>query len=193
MRVQYTEREMERLQGYCKRHKLKIKKFIAKGHSSRIFLVQRGRKKLVAKLERDDSTRRLMLEKEVFSLKIANSVKVGPKLLSFDFFDRVLLMEFIDGLTFQEWLFEKKRKKAETKKFIAALQKQAGSLDEIGLDHGQLAGRGANILVRKGMPVIIDFEKASIGRKCHNKAVLEAFLFRNKRGAVAKRVSKLLR
>ena len=194
MKIDFTAEEKRRLEDFCKRRNLKAEKFLAKGHSSRIFLVKKGRKNFAAKVERSDSTRKLMLEKEVFSLKMANSAGIGPRLEDYNFFDRVILMEFIEGKTFGEWILEKQRKKAEAKKFVAALLRQAEKLDEIGLDHGQLAGRGANILVRKGKvpkPVIIDFEKASIGRKVHNRAVLEAFLFRNKNSKTVKRVKSL--
>jgi len=182
MIVKFTDSEKQRLEEYCERHKLKIKEFIARGHSARIFLVQRGKKKFVAKLERDDSPRKNMLEKEAFYLKLANSVRVGPKLVAYDFYFRVLIMEFSNSETLNAWL-KKKRTRKEVKKFFGELLKQTERLDELGLDHGQLAGRGVNILVSKGKnpkPVIIDFEKASVERKVHNRAVLKAFMGRNK-------------
>ncbi|MFH1663489.1 MAG: hypothetical protein ABH986_01615, partial [archaeon] len=58
--------------------------------------------------------------------------------------------------------------------------------------HGQLAGRGVNILVCKGLPVIIDFEKASIQRKTHNRTVLESFLFKNPHSLITKKVKEIL-
>jgi len=196
MLVTYTASEKARLEQYCSRHKLKVKEFIARGHSARIFLVVKGKKKLAAKIERDDSPRKKMLEREAFNLTLANSIGVGPKLVAYDFHARILLMEFVEGKTFKDWIFEKKRKKTETKKFLDKLIKQAKKLDSIGLDHGQLAGRGVNILVKKGKPekpVIIDFEKASSDRKCHNSRVIESVLFKNKKSAITKRITKLLK
>ncbi len=192
MKIDFTEEEKKRLEAFSVRRKLKVKRLLAKGHSSRIFLVQGGEKKFVAKVERSDSTRKHMLEREAFNLKLANSRHIGPRLVTYDFFYRILLMEYIKGETFREWIFSKKRKKKEVSLFVKELLRQGKKLDELGLDHGQLAGRGVNILVRKGKPVIIDFEKASTHRKCHNRAVLEAFLFKNKRSAIAKRVKELV-
>ena len=192
MKIDYTKGERERLEAFCEGRRLEVKRFIAKGHSSRIFLVQRGSKNFAAKVERGDSARKDMLEREACNLGLANSIGIGPRLAAYDFFYRILLMEYIDGPTFKDWIFSKKRKGREVSRFIEELMKQAEKLDELGLDHGQLAGRGANMLVRSGKPVIIDFEKASTKRKVHNRAVLEAFLFRNKGGAVAKRIGKLL-
>jgi len=67
-------------------------------------------------------------------------------------------------------------------------------MDEIGLDHGQLAGKGANIIVKRNLrPVIIDFEKASQKRKCHNVNQLKSFLFRNPNSEIAKKVKEIIR
>jgi len=166
---------------------------IGKGHSSHIFLVKDSKgKKLVAKVERSDSTRFNMAEREAENLEKANKLGVGPKLKGFDLKKRIILMEYIQGPCFSKWLFSGPNK-AVLKRFIKELQKQVLALDKAGLDHGQLAGRGKNILVRKDKPVIIDFEKASCQRKCHNFNAIEAFLFRNPHGAVAKKVRKILK
>ncbi len=181
------------LSAYLKKKGLKLEKKIAKGHSSEIFLVKKGKKEFALKIEKTKSTRKNMAEKEVKNLRKANSVKVGPDLIDFDLKKKIILMELIKGKTFSEWLFSlKKKDKKKLEKFIKKLMVQAGKLDEIGLDHGQLAGRGVNILERNGKPVIIDFEKASSKRKTHNKTVLEAFLFRNPESLIAKKVKEIL-
>ncbi len=99
-------------------------------------------------------------------------------------------MEYIDGLRFCDWL-ESCTNKNYLAIFLEGLFRQARALDSIGLDHGQLAGSGKNILVRNGMPVIIDFEKASRARKAHNVKVLEAFLFRRKNSKITKKILSL--
>ncbi|MCX6799003.1 MAG: hypothetical protein NTW59_02820 [Candidatus Diapherotrites archaeon] len=185
-----------RLNGFLKEKRLSLARKLAKGWSSEIFLVRNSKgKKFVAKVEREKSKRWRMAEREAENLTLANSAGVGPKLAGFDLEKRVILMGFVEGKTFSEWLFSGPKKK-QLQSFVRELLKQAKALDKIGLDHGQLAGKGANILVhmRKGkaLPVIIDFEKASAARKCHNAAVIEAFLFRNPHGAVAKKVKELL-
>ncbi len=188
-----TLEEMQRLNAFIKKKNLKIEKLLAKGHSSRIFLVKKGNKKLVAKIESENSPRHNMIEKEVKNLKKANHLGIGPKLFGFDAVNRVILMEFIKGKTFRDWLFEKKHSKKELKKFIEELLRQAKLLDENNLDHGQLAGAGKNILVQNNRPVIIDFEKASQKRKAHNYTVIESFLFKNKHSAITKRVKTILK
>jgi len=125
------------------------------------------------------------------NLKKANAIGVGPKLAIADLKKSIILMEFIDGQTFSEWLFAGPSKKI-LQSFIKELQQQAKALDKIGLDHGQLAGMGRNILARHNKPVIIDFEKASSDRKCHNALVIEGYLFRNPKGAIARKVKETL-
>ncbi|HLC92928.1 MAG TPA: phosphotransferase [archaeon] len=165
---------------------------ISKGWSSDIFLAQdtKGRK-FVLKVLHAKSNRRHMSQKETEFLKLANSVGIGPHWLKTDFARNIVMMEFIDGVHFSEWVFGK-ISKSELENFIDALFAQARALDEIGLDHGQLAGKGKNILVRGAMPVIIDFEKASRSRKVHNVKVLESFLFRSKNSAIIKKIKETL-
>lgn len=192
MRRDLYRDEEKRLNEFLKKHKLKFVRLIAKGHSSFVFLVKRGNKRFALKLERSDSTRKEMLEKEVSNLRRANKLGIGPKLYKYDKKRRVILMEHIAGKTFSEWLFEK-RKRNELIQFLAELFKQANALDKAGLDHGQLAGRGANILVRNNLPVIIDFEKASQRRKAHNFSKLLAYLFVNKNSAICKRIWEIIK
>ena len=171
---------------------LSIIKKISKGWSSEIFLAEDSKgKKFILKALREKSNRRHMSQKETEFLRLANTSGIGPRWMKTDDVKGVVMMEFVEGAPFSEWLFGDVRK-AGLENFIEALLSQARKLDEIGLDHGQLAGRGKNILVHGGMPVVIDFEKASRSRKVHNVKVLESFLFRSKKSAVVKRVAELL-
>ncbi|HLD58490.1 MAG TPA: RIO1 family regulatory kinase/ATPase [archaeon] len=173
--------------------KLFLVEKISKGWSSEIFLVknQRG-KKFALKIEKKTSPRIRMAEKEAENLRCANAQGIGPKLAGFDFEKRIVLMEFIEGIPFGKWFFQNPSKK-QLQKCIDSLLEQAKKLDAAGLSHGQLAGKGANILVKKNsLPVIIDFEKASQCRKCNNRNQLEAFLFRNPNSAIAKKISEIL-
>jgi len=183
---------MGELEEFLSENGLSGAKKISKGWSSDIFLAQDAKgRKCVLKVLHAKSNRRHMSQKETEFLRLANTIGVGPHWLKTDSSRNIVMMEFIDGVPFSEWIFGK-ISKTELKNFIDSLIEQARKLDEIGLDHGQLAGKGKNILVRGGMPVIIDFEKASRSRKVHNVKVLESFLFRSKDSGVVKRISELL-
>ncbi len=165
---------------------------IAKGWSSEIHLARDSKgAKFVLKALRGKSNRRHMSRRETENLRLANSVNVGPRWLKTDSERDIVMMEHIEGVPFGEWVFGD-ISKADLAKFLDALYSQARALDKIGLDHGQLAGRGKNILVRNGLPVIIDFEKASARRKCHNVKVLDSYLFRSRHSSLVKRITEIL-
>jgi len=183
--------EKTRLDAFLKQKRLSLEKELAKGFSSRVFLVKKGKKNYALKVERDKSRRKDMLRKEVKNLRLANSAGIGPRLVSFSTENRCILMEYIPGPSLREWVFGK-RKFNESIKVIRELLVQAQKLDSLGLSHGQLAGKGANIIVSNGRPVIIDFEKASSNRKSKNFSQLFAFLFLNPHGSVKKRVWEII-
>jgi predicted Ser/Thr protein kinase len=181
------------LEQFIKERKLELVEKIAKGFSSETFLVKNAKgKKFALKIERIDSPRKQMVEREVENLKKVNSVKVGPKLADFDLEKRIILVEFIEGRTFNRWLFRQPTKE-ELVRCLKELFAQASRLDKLGLSHGQLAGKGTNILVNeKGLPVIIDFEKASTERKSRNVYQLTSFIVLNPHSALTKIIRKIL-
>ncbi|MCR4335122.1 MAG: hypothetical protein NUV57_01140 [archaeon] len=180
------------IENFLKKNNFKLVEQIAKGWTSFVYLVEDSKgKKLVAKSLREKVHRINMVERESENLKLANSVSVGPKLIEVDFENKVVLMEYVNGVSFNNWLFSNP-KKTELEKFLKELFEQAEKIDKIGLDHGQLAGKGRNIIVKKGLPIIIDFEKASIKRKVGNVNQLKAFLFLNPHSSIAKKVKDIL-
>lgn len=169
------------LKQFMKKHKLVFIKLLAYGKSSWIILTKdiNTNKLFVLKTEKKSSTRTRMVEKEAKYLSLANTKNIGQKLIDYDINARSLLWEYIDALPLKEWI--KHANKQQLKKFLKEVFKQAITLDKIGLDHGQIAGDGTNILVKpNSMPVIVDFEKSSDTRKTHNENVLINFFFKNK-------------
>ena len=184
---------MHPIDGFLRKNRLEFVGRVATGRSANIFLVKNSRgKRFALKLEKEKSTRVDMVKKEAENLELANSVGVGPKFVAFDVEKRIVLWEFVEGVTFDKWLFETNVSKEKLCKLIIELLKQGEKMDEIGLDHGQLAGVGKNIIVRKNKPVIIDFEKGSQARKAHNVGSLRSFLFLNPHSSISKRVKGIL-
>ncbi len=169
----------------------KIVRQIARGHSATVFFVQNEVGNPAAlKVAREDSGRRFWLQKERDCLKEANGVGVGPKLLGWDENEQAILMEFVDGSTLVDWL-EECISSAQWNSFENALLEQSKRLDDAAIDHGQLSKLGKNILVRDGLPVIIDFEKASLVRKPHNEGAVRNLFFENKRSWIVQRVQEI--
>ncbi len=184
----------ERLNCFLQAHSLKLVNKISKGFSAEVFEVRNENgKRFALKIEKNKSPRKEMAQKEARFLQKANSVGVGPPLIGFDLENRAILMELIDGIPFGKWVLKESVSKKQLRGIIGSLLLQAQKLDSIGLDHGQLAGKGRNILVQSdSKPVIIDFEKASDKRRVHNRTQLESFLFRNPHSAISVRVRDLL-
>jgi putative serine/threonine protein kinase len=183
-----------RLSVFLAANSLQFVQRISKGFSSEVFEVRdRNGKRFALKIEKDKSPRREMVQKEARYLAQANAVGVGPNLFGFDLDNRCILMELVEGEPFGKWVLKESVSEKQLRRVVVSLLEQAKKLDSLGLDHGQLAGKGKNILVKPdGEPVIIDFEKASDHRKVHNRTQLGAFLFRNPNSPVAKRVQELL-
>ena len=167
---------------------------ISKGYSSDVFLVKdENGKRFALKAEKLKSPRKDMAGKEALHLLFVNGFGIGPALECFDTAQRVVVLEFVDGVTFDRWLFREKPGKKVLSAFVEELLEQGGTLDRIGISHGQLAGKGRNILVAKNRPVIIDFEKASATRRCRNKNQLRALLFENPNSRIARKVKETLK
>jgi predicted Ser/Thr protein kinase len=180
------------LEAFLKEKKLSLEEKIAKGFSSQIYLVKEGKRKLALKMERKDSPRKMMVEKEAKHLKEANKAGIGPKLVGFDLEKRIILYEFVEGRTFNRWLNQEPSRE-DLLKVLKQLFAQANKLDEMGLSHGQLAGRGANIIVTPKLEVVLlDFEKASQERRARNAFQLLSLAFLNPRSTLTKRIKGIL-
>lgn len=190
----------KRLSSYLKEHNLTLISKISKGYSSEIYKVQKPHAKdkkqnFALKIEKQKSLRAEMAEREAANLRFANKLKIGPKLIGCDTEKRIILMEFIEGITLSEFL-NSNPKPDELKIVLRRLFAQAHKLDKAGLSHGQLGGKLANVLVRnreKGIPepVIIDFEKASTMRKPNNVLQLTGMLILNKYSVFTKKIREL--
>ena len=142
------------------------------------------------KLEKKRSTRSEMVEKETKYMKLANKAKMGPKFVDSNIKGRFIVYEYFDAIPLINYL--DKFDKTEFIDFLGILFAQGKKLDELGLDHGQLVGKGTNIMVLKnGKPIIVDFEKSSNNRKTHNVNVLISYFFSEK-SKVAGKVKKIL-
>jgi len=151
-------------------------KVLGKGTTSIILKVRGKHGWAAAKVLRSDSNRE-DVRREASCLSLANSVRVGPKLL--DFRRRSLLMELIGGVTIREFLSSPPEPQV-LREVILELLHQAFRLDKIGLDHGELSRAGNHVLIEEDFGVkIIDFESASTMRKPSNlSSIIQYLIFR---------------
>ncbi|VVB74225.1 Uncharacterised protein [uncultured archaeon] len=177
---------------------------LAKGWSSYIWLV-RGEdgKEYALKEVREKSPRKNLAEREGEMGLLANKVGVGPRVVEVNYEKNFVVREFVNGKNFLNWIsseeFDKSVTPQELYEFIKELYRALLALDSISLSHNQLEG-GKNILVeekvdalskkRKFVPVIIDFEKASVKENNHTRNIgqIESMFFYNPHGMIAKKI-----
>ncbi len=127
------------------------------------------------KIRRMDADRPSFYE-EGRLLRLANSVDVGPRLITVT--RNFLLMELINGLPLFRWV-EQKNSRSQVRLLLRGLLQDCFKLDVIGLDHGELSHAPRNVLVNaNGKGCIVDFESASTSRRVANvTSLIQYFLF----------------
>lgn len=129
------------------------------------------------KARRTDADRPSMME-EAEHLRRANEAGVGPRLHCFsrDF----IVMELVEGPYFGEWAKAYDGEAGGFRSVVGELLRQVRSLDQAGLDHGELTRVRRHFIVSDRGPVIIDFESASVGRRVQNVTATVQSMFMNR-------------
>ena len=163
---------------------------LGKGYVGIVVAAHTNRGKVALKIRRVDADRAGMW-REAQMLKRANAVGVGPCLLNVT--ENFLVMEFIDGKLLPQWVEELKGRgtRSKIRKALRGVLEQCWTLDEAGLDHGQLSRAPKHIIIdAKDSPHIVDFETASIGRRVSNVTSICQYLFIGSQ--VAKKIKRKL-
>ncbi len=135
---------------------------LGKGQNSIVVTCRYHGELYACKILRPDASRR-ELTHEAEMLKIANTVNVGPRLVTYS--RKVIIMELIEGEDIGEYV-KAVQDPDRLKKVIRETLLQAYRLDEIGLEHGELARPEEHIIVGRNKICIIDFESSKYrGRK----------------------------
>jgi putative serine/threonine protein kinase len=147
---------------------------LGKGYVGVVVVANVKDQKVALKMRRIDADR-LDFTHEAEMLQKANAIGVGPKFIAVS--NNFLLSQLIDGDLLEDWL-QTPREKGLIRKVLVDILEQCWSLDEAGLDHGELSKAPKHLLVDKiDKPFIVDFETASIVRKVINVTSVCQFLF----------------
>jgi putative serine/threonine protein kinase len=145
---------------------------------------------IALKIRRVDA-RRPSLTHEAELLKTANSLGIGPECLGGT--PDVLAMELVEGLSLPLWLksLKGRGRKARVSGVAKQLLEQCLRLDAFGLDHGELSRAHKNVIVSNNdIPMILDFESASLTRRPSNFTSLAQYLFLG--GSIAAKTTRVL-
>lgn len=152
-------------------------KTLGLGYGGLVLLVQQRDRRLALKLRRTDAPQ-ANFQAEAEAIATANRFNIGPQLISYN--DDCLLMEYLPGPKFIDWLHSPAATFEATRSIVHQLLNQAFQLDQAGIDHGDLrcvtehvhietTARGAHLALK---PVVIDFGKASRDRRPSNVTTL---------------------
>lgn len=161
---------------------------LGKGYVGVVVLAKKGNKNVALKIRRTDSQREEM-RNEAELLRLVNSEKVGPKI--FDVSKNFLVMEYLDGEKFSDWIDTIKGvgsvKKLKTT--IKKILEDCYRLDQLGFDHGEVSNISKHVIVGKTKATLIDFESSSIKRKPSNvTSITQAFFIGS---GIAKKAQKI--
>lgn len=148
------------------------------GYGGLVLRVSTASQLLALKLRRSDApTSSFAIEAE--AIATANTSQIGPQLISHS--DDCLLMEYLPGPKFIDWLHCTSATFEQTWSIIHQLLNQAFRLDQAGLDHGDLRCVTGHVHIETTAqghrPVLIDFGKASRDRRPANVTTLTQGLF----------------
>ncbi len=147
---------------------------LGKGHVGIVVAAKRLETQVALKVLRTDADRTSM-HREGMMLAYANTVQVGPKI--FTCTDDFLVSELIEGVPLMSWT-STGAELLHPARTARALIFQGFRLDLTGIDHGELSRPDKHVLLQNGeTPVILDFESASLNRRCNNLLSLVQFLF----------------
>jgi putative serine/threonine protein kinase len=147
---------------------------LGKGYVGVVVVANVKGQKMALKMRRIDADR-IDFTHEAEMLQKANAIGVGPKFIAAS--NNFLLSQLVDGDLLEDWL-QTPKEKALIRKVLVDILEQCWSLDQAGLDHGELSKAPKHLLVDKmDKPFIVDFETASTLRKVINVTSVCQFLF----------------
>lgn len=145
------------------------------GYCGLVLLVQCQGQQIALKVRRTDASRPSFAQ-EASMLTLANTQKVGPRLLGNS--PNFLLMDYVMGQPLLAWLQSSNGLARSTlQSHLTQLLWQAFRLDQMGLDHGNLRCVTGHSMMTSQGPVLLDFSSASTTRRSANVTSLTQGLF----------------
>ena len=160
------------------RHAIDGVPILGKGHVGIVMVALIDGGEVAVKLRRADADRPSM-EAEGECLRVANGASVGPRFLGVS--REVLAMELVEGGYLVDWVGGLEPGDVGLLRVVLLdLMEQARRLDVAGLDHGELSSARRHVIVSGGVARIVDFESASVSRRCSNVTSMAQYLFFNR-------------
>ncbi len=135
--------------------RLEGKEYLAHGKRGIAYTARLAGRKVLVK-ERNPRAALDTIPGEARMLALANAHGIGPALIGMS--GGAMVREFVDGEEILDWMGTASR--GEIARALLAVLRECRTLDAIGLEKGEMTHPYKHILVRAGVPVQIDFERA---------------------------------
>lgn len=137
--------------------------------------VYRTHNNTVIKRLRPGTAAKNAITMEAHYLQKANELGLGPKFIRAD--ENEIEMEYVEGMRIDKFLesAQAKQKIIVVKKIIMQLQK----LDAAGINKKEMTHPYKHIIIRRGKPVLIDWERARFTKRPNNVAQFSVYLVRH--------------
>ena len=144
----------------------------AKGKRGLIYTLKNKNKTIAVKIKNPESKAENRIQNEIYFLKILNSHKIGPKLISYG--DDYFCYEFIEGKTLKQFLKENK----DTKSIFNDIMKQCKIMDKLKINKDEMHKPFKNVIIRNRKPILVDFERCHFTKRPKNVNQFKEFLRR---------------
>lgn len=151
--------------------------FLGKGTNSLVIKGILKKDIVVVKILRLDASRNNLLN-EVKLLNRLKRTKVSPQVILFS--EWFIIEEFMDGVLISKFLHKDlySYNKKEVDQLINDILFKSFTLDQLGIDHGELSRADKHIIITDDLKsIMIDFESASESRKPKNITAICHYLF----------------
>jgi predicted Ser/Thr protein kinase len=139
------------------------KTYLAKGKRGIAYTAKCDGKTILIKEKNPDSAVNT-LQNEARILQIVNKKNIGPTFIACN--DEQLIREFIDGPEVMDWM--KTATKPQIKKCLLDIVHQCRDMDLLGVNKLEMTHPHKHILIAKGKPVMIDFDRSKIVERPKN-------------------------
>lgn len=142
---------------------LSDKEYYAKGKRGVVSLANWNGTRVLVK-EHNPSSAVDTIAHEAMMMKKLNALGIGPKFFAYE--KNMLIREFIDGEEISEWVVH--AKSDDIRHVLVLLLLQCQVMDVASIDKTEMNHPTKHILIRKNIPVQIDFERSRISTRPKN-------------------------
>ena len=146
--------------------------YLSKGKRGIVYVDVEGGRRVVIKKKRSESAAVGALENEARWLRILNKYGIGPKFIRSG--EGMVVMEYIEGAPFVEW--HEKHAAKERRKVTREIFQQCRIMDNLHVNKLEMHTPLKHIIVRRGKPILIDFERCKLTLKPKNVTQFCQFL-----------------